>query len=101
LAISTQYPGSNDAVIKLPERFDFNCVHEFRDCYEKIDGSKYGAITVDFSSTRLMDSSALGMLINFKKYFEADSVKISLSSCNSQIQKIFDISNFEKLFDFK
>ena len=100
MAISFQTKDSNQGIIKLNERFDFGCVHDFRSCYEGIDAAKYTIITVDFSSTRQMDSSALGMLINFKKHFEGKKPKITIANCNPQIKKIFSISNFEKLFNF-
>lgn len=95
-----QYTDSNRAVVKLPERFDFGCVHDFRTCYENIDITKCKAIDIDFSDTKMMDSSALGMLINFKKFFDGQAAKVSITNCSSQIKKIFDISNFEKLFNF-
>jgi anti-anti-sigma factor len=100
VAISFQIKESNQGLIKLPERFDFGCVHEFRSCYESVDVSKIASVTIDFSSTKMMDSSALGMLINLKKFFEASGKKIAISNCNPQIKKIFSISNFEKLFNF-
>lgn len=100
MTISFQTKDNNHAVIKLQERFDFGCVHDFRSCYEGIDAGKHIAITIDFSSTRQMDSSALGMLVNLKKFFEGTKTKITIANCNPQIKKIFSISNFEKLFNF-
>lgn len=100
MTIVTHELENREIAIQLTERFDFRSVHEFRTCYEGINTNRYSSICIDFSSTKQMDSSALGMLINLKKYFESSDIKVTIANCNPQIQKIFSISNFEKLFDF-
>lgn len=100
MAIFLQFDDSDNATIKLEERFDFSDVHDFRRCYENIDVEKACIVTIDFELTSQIDSSALGMLINLKRFFEGTDTKIILSNCNARIMKIFSISNFEKLFNF-
>lgn len=86
-------------VIVLNERFDFESVGPFRQCYESLNKSNCKSVVMDFRETRYIDSSALGMLINARSYFEGMGVKVRLINTNEQIQKIFSISRFDKKFD--
>lgn len=85
--------------IVLSERFDFESVGPFRKNYESLSDVKTGIIALDFRDTRYIDSSALGMLINARSFFEKNNVKIKLVNTNDQIKKIFSISRFDKKFD--
>ncbi|WP_370978957.1 STAS domain-containing protein [Agaribacterium sp. ZY112] len=84
--------------LSLDERFDFSCVENFRRSYEDVDLSSVNTLILDFSLTKYIDSSALGMLINAKGYFSESSVTIILSNCNAQIRKLFSISRFDLKF---
>lgn len=89
-------------VINLGERFDFGSVEDFRRSYESIPISSNMMISIDFRSTKYMDSSALGMLINAKSHLKGEgNNKVVLTNCNDQIKKIFSISKFEKKFDIE
>jgi len=101
MSISIAKLDEREWVISLGERFDFGSVSEFRRCYESVPVGICKLVTIDFSGTRYMDSSALGMLINSKKHINSDSCKIRLTNCNDQIRKIFSISRFDKKFDIE
>jgi anti-anti-sigma factor len=45
-----------------------------------------------------MDSSALGMLINMKKYWQDRDSNIRIINSSPQVKKIFAISRFDKKF---
>ncbi|MFL0809632.1 MAG: STAS domain-containing protein [Agarilytica sp.] len=85
--------------IILAERFDFESVGPFRKSYESLSDLKSGPVILDFRDTRYIDSSALGMLINARSFFEKNSVKMKLINTNDQIKKIFSISRFDKKFE--
>ena len=88
------------AVIKLQGRFDFNTHREFR---ENTDGVVSNAqvkdITVDFSGTDYLDSSALGMLLMLRDKASTLGKKVSLSNCRGPVKQVLDIANFGKLFE--
>ena len=84
--------------IQLDDVFDFKHVEEFRKCYESIDGSRCRIVAIDFSSTRYMDSSALGMLLNIKNFFKDGGVQVKIVNTNEQIRKILSISRFDQRF---
>ena len=98
MAIRVETSSDKCSVI-LGERFDFESVGPFRKAYEELNDLKGSVVVIDFSETRYIDSSALGMLINAKRYFDERSTKVRLTNTNEQIQKIFNISRFDKKFD--
>lgn len=48
--------------------------------------------------TDTVDSSALGMLLNMKKYLNKEDGEIHIINCNKFVGKILDITNFKKKF---
>ena len=102
MSISVSKQDDRSWVIQLGERFDFGCVEDFRGSYESIPLNSKVTVRIDFRSTRYMDSSALGMLINAKNHLRGDGENnVILFNCNSQIKKIFSISKFEKKFNIE
>ncbi len=99
MAISVEDVGDGNPTIVLGDRFDFESVFNFRECYESLDNKKIKVITIDFSNTRGIDSSALGMLMNARKFFDQKNVKIRIINANDKIMKVFNISRFDKKFD--
>jgi anti-anti-sigma factor len=87
--------GSN-LLIQISGKFDFHVVHEFRESYQ---GDRFQVYTLSMERVEHIDSSALGMLLNMRKYL-GNEVKIKIINCSPNIQKIFMISHFDKKFDF-
>lgn len=91
---------SNGVVnINISGRFDFNLYQEFRNAYKQTDNPEAAPYKIDMSGADYMDSSALGMLLLLRERAGGDKANISITGCNSEIKKIFSISNFEQLFD--
>lgn len=84
--------------ISLPEKFDFSQVASFRDCSDKIEKPGLSMVVIDFSKTRYMDSSALGMLLNLHNSYGGGGVEIHLNHSNDKINKILKISRFDTKF---
>lgn len=99
MSIRLEKTENGGMVIKLDERFDFESVGPFRKCYETLADVESKTVLIDFSETRYIDSSALGMLINSRSFFEKIKTKVKLVNTNEQIRKIFSISRFDKKFD--
>lgn len=96
--MNVEESGNGNFSIVLDDVFDFKRVEEFRRCYEGIDGQKAQSISIDFTRTRYMDSSALGMLLNVKSYFKTSKASVKITSVNEQIKKILTISRFDQRF---
>ncbi len=99
MAIRVEKVGDSEKAIVLTERFDFECVGPFRQTYESIEDVKNQTILIDFRETLYIDSSALGMLINARSYFDTHGAKVKLVNANQDIKKIFSISRFDKKFE--
>lgn len=87
----------NTTTIKIQGRFDFNLVQAFRDSYMSED-NRANYYIVDLSEVGYIDSSALGMMLNMKKYLEADNGAIRITNCQPNLKKIFSIAHFDRMF---
>ena len=56
-------------------------------------------IIVDLRHTDTIDSAALGMLINMKKFLGKADREIELQNCNQTIKRILSIARFDILFN--
>jgi len=83
--------------IGIQGRFDFGSHHDFRETYDKTDSS-VKEFHVDMAKTTYLDSSALGMLLLLRDHAGSDTV-IKIINCNADVYKIFEISNFDQMFD--
>ena len=90
---------SKEVVISIDGRFDFSCHQEFIKSYRAFpQGEKKYA--VDLSRTEYMDSSAMGMLLQLRKYANR-ATGVSLINGNECVKDILRIANFDKLFNIE
>ena len=93
-------PDGSHLTISIQGRFDFNIYKDFRDAYEGcIDSIK--KFTINMAQTEYLDSSALGMLLVLREQAGADNSDIEIVGANTEINKILNISNFDRMFDIK
>lgn len=83
--------------IKINGNFDFNVHREFREAYRDASGPGQQYL-VDLTETVYMDSSALGMLLLLREHAGSDGKQVKIVGGNAEIKKIFEISNFNRLF---
>lgn len=83
--------------IKVGGRFDFSVHKEFRDATLQAE-SGVKRIEVDLSNTDYLDSSALGMLLVLRDKVAGDKNAIRISGARTEVKKILEIANFDKLF---
>ena len=92
---------SNDGkqlTIAIKGRFDFSKHQAFREAYEKCALTS-PQVVVDLKEATYLDSSALGMLLLLRDHAGGDNAEIRVINSNPDVLKIFNISNFDKLFD--
>jgi anti-anti-sigma factor len=82
--------------------FDFMLLNEFRDSYrdntDTSTGKPYSNYVINLRTTSSIDSSALGMLLNMKRFLDKKDREIRITHCPPQIKKILIISRFDKKF---
>ena len=95
MTVKTQFSDENILTIAVEGKFDFGLLTEFRRAYSN-DYGNVGRYVVDMRSTNSMDSSALGMLLNMKKYLQRGDREIRIINCNPILKKILLIAIEEK-----
>lgn len=89
-----------ELTIYLDDKFDFAKVQEFRELYSS-DCEAVTKVTVDLANTEYMDSSALGMLLNMQKTLKEQVEEFFIINPRPPVQKILQISRFDKKFTIK
>lgn len=84
-------------IIAIKGKFDFSMLSEFRQSYSKYADDPEKVI-VDMRDTSTIDSSALGMLLNMQRYLKKTDGEIKIVNCNSDVDKVFKITCFDKKF---
>lgn len=83
--------------ISVDGKFDFGALTEFRHAYSN-DHGRVSRYVVDMRGTDTMDSSALGMLLNMKKFLNVGDREIKITNCRPTLKKILLIARFDKKF---
>lgn len=88
---------SGTLIIKIVGRFDFDTHLQMREATNKAvaDISK---VIVDLSAADYLDSSALGMLLVLRDKVANNKDAIQIKGAKTEVKKILEIANFDKLF---
>ena len=89
----------SQSIMRLSGRFDFNAHKVFRETYQKLLDDKVRVIVLDLSQVDYLDSSALGMLLQFKEKADVQNTAIKLHNCSQLAKDVLAIANFDKLFE--
>lgn len=92
----------NVCTIEVIGRFDFNRHPVFRHATEASLAHKEAReFVVDLRQAVYLDSSALGMLLNFNDAAQARGAVVKLANPSGVVQLILDVANFGKLFEIR
>lgn len=99
MPVSSQFSSADNTLnITIEGRFDYDCHQDFSTSYKELSQPAQKKYLIDLSRVNYMDSSALGMLLVLRERVGGDRSDITLVGANSEIKKVLDIANFEKLF---
>lgn len=96
-----EYTKDQQSKLTLSGRFDFSAHKDFRAAYEKLLTNKVKQIVLDLNSVEYLDSSALGMLLQFKDKADASRTNIVIESRNAFVNDILATANFQKILTLK
>lgn len=96
-----EYTKDLQSKLTFTGRFDFSAHKDFRACYQKLLEYKVKLIVLDLNGVEYLDSSALGMLLQFKDKADATRTKIVIESRNTFVNDILATANFQKIFKMK
>lgn len=68
--------------------------------YRLVDEQNRRQVILDFSKVQLLSSQAIGMLLNLRKKSQAIKGTILLVGIRPDLQKVFKITQIDKLFKF-
>jgi anti-anti-sigma factor len=91
---------NNQLRISVKGAFNFSVYNDFREKYSN-DAYRHYDIIINLQDCTLIDSSALGMLLIMKKYFDKNDGEIIISNANREVRNVLDIVHFEKKFTIK
>lgn len=99
MPITSQVSDSGrDLAIHVNGQFNFSVYQDFRASYTR--GLQPGmTIEINLDGTEYMDSSALGMLLLLRERALSEGAAVRITHCSPGIRKIFNIANFERLFE--
>ena len=83
--------------INIFGRFDFTVSNKFFELAK--DLAQDEAVNVDLSYCNYIDSSAIGALLDLKRYTGSLNSKINLINCKDFVLEILKIADFHKLFN--
>jgi anti-anti-sigma factor len=86
--------------ITVPARFDSHIIENFRNAYTDIPSDADLLYVIDLAQTEYIDSSALGMLLNFKHHVQAGDHIVCIKNCKPKLKHIFEMSSFTSMFKF-
>ncbi|MEJ2214167.1 MAG: STAS domain-containing protein [Gammaproteobacteria bacterium] len=102
MSVSSEFSETENALkIKIDGRFGYELHQDFTSCYKHLPQAAAKKLIIDLSRASYIDSAALGMLLVLRERVGGDRSDITLTGANREIEKVLDITNFEKLFKVK
>jgi anti-anti-sigma factor len=90
------YPYSNWFIVEIKGRFVVKNLTHVRSVLDELEMKQASRVAIDLSETMYLDSSALTILINFKRRITARNGTLVLIKPSRNISDIFSIVGFEK-----
>jgi anti-anti-sigma factor len=94
---STWNDGNKTLSIDIGDTFNYSSQSDFKEAY--INHEHPGLIVkINMAMTEFMDSAALGMLIQLRKFVESHKGKVVLVRPRDTVMKILKTAQFDRLF---
>jgi anti-sigma B factor antagonist len=95
--LATRREGATTAVVSVGGEIDNETAPALRDELSAAYGDGVERVVVDLSSTRFLDSSALGALVGANKEHGAQG-RLVIVCPDPQLRKVFEISRLNEVF---
>jgi len=87
--------------VNLMGKITFSNNEDFKKILDIIRKEELDHVTFHMGQVEFVDSAALGMLLLARDEAEKKSLDVTLREAKGQPQKMFEVSNFHKLFTIK
>lgn len=85
--------------VHMNGQFTFSDHTSFREILSSLAGKKVDMLVLDLSKVEFVDSAALGMFLLAREDAEKNNYRLALKSPRGQVEKMFQVSKFNALFD--
>jgi anti-anti-sigma factor len=89
------------SLIRLPERFAGPMVREVSMLVRNSLGGQLESLLVDFTETKFIDSSAIGLLVSCAKDFKARGSMFCLRNLNENVKELFSETGLDMIFNIE
>ena len=83
----------------LSEKITFSDLEGFREIIRKMQEASAPENVMDLSGVEFIDSAGLGMLLLAKDEVGKISSRLVLKEPQGQVKRMFDVAQFDKMFD--
>lgn len=100
MSVNAEFNDSNEEVrITITEHFDLSSHKEFGQVIKSAKGKEAYKYTIDLSTVKDMDSSALGMLLLLRDVLGGGKSNIDIIKCQEDVKEILATANFRTFFN--
>ena len=71
-----------------------------KELYDLVEGGVHHKVVLDFDNVRFLSSQTLGVLLTLRRKADKANVKVVLSRIRTELLRVFEITNLDKLFAF-
>jgi anti-anti-sigma factor len=101
MSITVEFNGTVASIV-LSGGIDYATQEEFKTANKEalsVDGVT--EINVDFANATFLDSSGIRALIILKREADSTGKSLTLMNCNENLQEIFEIGGFDRIFNIR
>jgi anti-sigma B factor antagonist len=98
LAISTDHPEPNVAVIELKGEVDLYTCPELKDELLRVIGDGATIVVVDLTETTFIDSTGLGVLIRGVERLTTEDGRLAVVCIDPNMVKVFEVTGLDRVF---
>jgi len=92
----------NTSVINVnQERLDISIAKKMLDSLQDVLGGSHKEIIVNLRLVNYMDSSVLGVLVNFQKSVKDQGKNLVITGLSPSIRKIFELTKLDRFFEIR
>jgi anti-sigma B factor antagonist len=98
LAISTEQPGPNTAVIGLKGEVDLYSCPELKEELLRVIGDGATLVVVDLTETTFIDSTGLGVLVRGVERLHTEAGRLAIVCTDPNMTKVFEVTGLDRVF---
>ena len=101
MSITVEFSGTVASIV-LSGGIDYATQEEFKTANkEALSAEGVTEINVDFANATFLDSSGIRALIILKREADSTGKSLALMNCNENLQEIFEIGGFDRIFNIR